>query len=179
MLCGTALYIYHGISSTLQEQTRTQAALEQQRNELISNQTAELSDADVFGGSAPRTPAVRRLPDFKSLVPDIPPGRTNIIPTFSLPKPDELQRANDIAEQAERQRRWDSINAQFQAINQQATLDEIEYDLEFRRLQPALPQRNDWTLQYNYFNNTWRYAPMDSSLRYNPFGNDWEFVPPP
>ena len=34
-----------------------------------------------------------------------------------------------------------------------------------------------WILRYNYFNNTWEYAPDDSRLKYDYFDDEWEYVP--
>ena len=187
MLCGTALYIYNGVQSAPQQFH-------------ADTKGKELSDADV--GIVPASPKPR-LPDFKTLVLVKPDTFSFEEASQPLPvatrikTPDlldqvaasmrqsnyELQRANDVAEQAQQQQKWDSMQAEFRAMNQQATLDDIEFDLEFQRLQsatqPLIAPRNDWTLKYNGFNNTWRYAPVNSSLQYNPFGNDWEFVPQP
>ena len=168
MACGTALYIYNGVQSVPQQFHG-------------DTKGKELSDADVFG-TKPASPKPL-VPDFKTLVPVAPTAVAARVNTPDLldQVAASMQQANDIAERARQQQRWDSMQAQFRAMNQQATLDDIEFDLESHQLQSAPqsapPVRIDWTLKYNGFNNTWRYTPINSSLQYNPFGNDWEFVP--
>ena len=34
-----------------------------------------------------------------------------------------------------------------------------------------------WELKYNYMDDTWEYAPKDSSLEYNYMENEWEYAP--
>lgn len=195
MICGTAIYVFHGVQMAQQKRPAlpdfgslkpvTSPALAGSKN---SPTVDELLDS-VHVVAPPA------IPDFKTLVPVkadrsasrfIPPKPSDL-DLVSRPQNNlaaalrqnsyELQRANDIAEQAQQQWRRDSLQARMEALDRQSTLDNIEFDLEFQQLQSAFPQQNDWTLKYNGFDNTWRYAPMNSTLMYSPFGNNWEFVP--
>ena len=36
---------------------------------------------------------------------------------------------------------------------------------------------DEWILRYNYFDNTWEYAPDSYRLQYNYFDDEWEYAP--